>query len=110
MLQYLKKIKSLAPLEKEASFKTLLSWCVQVARGMAHLEWLNIIHHDLAARNVLLDENANRAKVADFGLSSINQDRNSATDQLAFRWTAPEVLVEKKCSSASDVWSFGILM
>ena len=26
------------------------------------------------------------------------------------RWTAPEALMYKKCSTSSDVWSYGMLM
>lgn len=32
------------------------------------------------------------------------------TNNIPIRWCAPEYLREKKCSTASDVWSFGVLM
>ena len=61
---YLQHISTKADVEdfEETSFKSVMSWSVQVARGMAHLERLNIVHRDLAVRNILLDENK-RAKV-----------------------------------------------
>ena len=70
LLDYLKEIHPLLDMVdcEDTSFKSVLSWCVQVARGMAHLERLKIVHRDLASRNILLDEN-NRAKAANFGMA-----------------------------------------
>jgi len=68
LLDYLKQLVPSAAIQiiEDASFKHFLSWCVDMARGMAHLESLNIVHRDLAARNVLLDENK-RAKLRILG-------------------------------------------
>lgn len=55
------------------------------------------------------------AKVSDFGLS--HQDDAAGTgyelkgpERLPLRWLAPECFNEKKWTTASDVWSFGVLM
>ena len=111
LIDYLQKLKE--DVEnvdcKETSFKSLLSWSVHIARGMAHLEKLKIVHRDLAARNVLLDENKT-AKVADFGMAIKSSQTGEGCDYLPIRWAAPEAIFDRQFSSASDIWSFGITL
>ena len=86
-----------------------------VASGMLHLAHYNIVHRDLSARNVLLQSRGSRvlAKVADLGLSRQVSPRESlyvsSSSKRPIRWTAPEALEESRFSTASDVWSFGVL-
>lgn len=54
----------------------LLCWSFQVARGMHYLASRNVLHGDLAARNVLLCDD-NVVKICDFGLArSIYKSEN----------------------------------
>lgn len=51
-------------------------------------------------------------KVADFGLvQDVSQEMNkpSSKDHCRLRWMAPESLSEGVFSTASDIWSYGIL-
>lgn len=86
-----------------------------VAAGMRYLAELGFVHRDLAARNVLLDAQL-VCKVADFGLARAVQ--RSAADptytstlggKIPIRWTAPEAIAFREFTSASDVWSYGIV-
>ncbi len=111
--------------------KELQWFCVHIARGMAYLHSRNILHNDLAARNVLLTINDKQnegkylPKISDFGLSFQKGATRLYTvrpgqivpSTTAFliklpkaRWSAPEVLTKYKFSASSDVWSFGVLM
>ncbi|XP_067029898.1 ephrin type-A receptor 3-like [Acropora muricata] len=93
----------------------LLEIARDVACGMVYLSEMNFIHRDLAARNILVGENMS-CKVSDFGLSRELADDNPDSEyetqggKIPVRWTAPEALQSRKFSSASDVWSYGVLV
>ncbi|XP_051561850.1 ephrin type-A receptor 2a isoform X3 [Myxocyprinus asiaticus] len=85
-----------------------------IAAGMKYLSDMNYVHRDLAARNVLVNGNL-ECKVSDFGLSRVLEDFPEGTytttgGKIPIRWTAPEAIAYRKFTSASDVWSFGIVM
>ena len=51
--------------------------------------------------------------MTDFGLARVTESGIYDANQEAkfpIRWSAPEVLTERKVSRASDVWSFGIVL
>ncbi len=69
---------------------------------------------DLAARNVLVSE-SEICKVADFGLlRELPKDDSFYHMQTnvpcPVRWMPPESINDRKFSTASDVWSFGVLI
>ncbi|XP_034553096.1 ephrin type-B receptor 5 isoform X3 [Notolabrus celidotus] len=105
--------------ENEGQFSVLqlVGMLRGIGAGMRYLSERNFVHRDLAARNVLVNSNL-VCKVSDFGLSRLMRglDHNIPTytaslgSKIPVRWTAPEAFQHRKFSSASDVWSFGILM
>ncbi|KAJ8402051.1 hypothetical protein AAFF_G00372860 [Aldrovandia affinis] len=75
---------------------------------------MGYVHRDLAARNILVNSNL-VCKVSDFGLSRVLEDDPEAAyttrgGKIPIRWTAPEAIAFRKFTSASDVWSYGIVM
>jgi len=84
-----------------------------IAAGIYHLHQSNIVHRDLASRNVLLTGD-HQPKIADFGMSRLLQTEKDTgatkSDTGPVRWMAPESLREKKYSIKSDVWSYGIIL
>ncbi|XP_030072107.1 ephrin type-B receptor 3 isoform X2 [Microcaecilia unicolor] len=87
-----------------------------IAAGMKYLAEMNYVHRDLAARNILVNSNL-VCKVSDFGLSRFLENNpndptytSSLGGKIPIRWTAPEAVTYRKFTSASDVWSYGIVM
>uniref|UniRef100_A0A8B9DNL9 receptor protein-tyrosine kinase n=1 Tax=Anser cygnoides TaxID=8845 RepID=A0A8B9DNL9_ANSCY len=85
-----------------------------IASGMKYLSDMGYVHRDLAARNILINSNL-VCKVSDFGLSRVLEDDPEAAyttrgGKIPIRWTAPEAIAFRKFTSASDVWSYGIVM
>jgi len=92
---------------------------LEAAQGLQHLHSQGVIHRDVAARNVLVDENL-RVRVADFGFARIKESSRTAaqggkvgytaSDVGPVKWSAPEAIRRRRYSEASDVFSFGVLL
>uniref|UniRef100_A0A671TY53 receptor protein-tyrosine kinase n=1 Tax=Sparus aurata TaxID=8175 RepID=A0A671TY53_SPAAU len=87
-----------------------------IAAGMKYLADMSFVHRDLAARNILVNSNL-VCKVSDFGLSRFLTENSSDPTytsslggKIPIRWTAPEAIAYRKFTSASDAWSYGIVM
>ncbi|KAL9317035.1 hypothetical protein ACSQ67_013552 [Phaseolus vulgaris] len=81
-----------------------------IVTGMNYLHQHNIIHRDLKAANLLMDENY-IVKVADFGVARVKSQSGVMTAETGtYRWMAPEVIEHKPYDHKADVFSFGIVL
>ncbi|XP_060176242.1 serine/threonine-protein kinase STY46-like [Lycium barbarum] len=98
--------------KQKGSFKfpTLLKVAIDVSKGMNYLHQNNIIHRDLKAANLLMDENE-VVKVADFGVARVKAQTGVMTAETGtYRWMSPEVIEHKPYDHKADVFSFGVLL
>jgi serine/threonine protein kinase len=70
-----------------------------------------IVHRDLKAENVLLDQHSN-IRVVDFGLSKTFSKQNPflQTTCGSPAYVSPEIIREEPYTTAADVWASGVLL
>lgn len=86
-----------------------------IARAMAYLQSVRVVHADLSCRNVLVcrlevEPASFLLKITDFGLSVLLQedaDYERKKQPQATRWCSPETIAYQKLSHRADVWSYG---
>uniref|UniRef100_A0A8C4ITV9 non-specific protein-tyrosine kinase n=1 Tax=Dicentrarchus labrax TaxID=13489 RepID=A0A8C4ITV9_DICLA len=89
---------------------TLILYCLQICKALAYLEGLNMVHRDIAVRNVLV-ASPKCVKLGDFGLSRYVDEHEyykASVSRLPIKWMAPESINFRRFTTASDVWMFGV--
>ncbi|XP_042757775.1 integrin-linked protein kinase 1 isoform X5 [Lactuca sativa] len=119
LTEYLKNGSLYDILKKKGRLDSLtaVSYALDIARGMNYLHHHKphaIIHRDLTPRNVLQDE-AGRLKVTDFGLSKIAQEKDVYGYKMtggtgSYRYMAPEVYRRESYGKSVDVFSFALIV
>ncbi|KAG7336322.1 hypothetical protein KOW79_001015 [Hemibagrus wyckioides] len=94
---------------KEEDVKRLMR---QILEGVAFLHKNNVVHLDLKPQNILLtsDDPLGDIKIVDFGLSRMVSSNQEIREIMGTpEYVAPEVLNYEPISTATDMWSIGVL-
>ncbi|XP_068197895.1 protein tyrosine kinase 2 beta, b isoform X2 [Antennarius striatus] len=91
---------------------TLVLFSLQICKALVYLEGVNMVHRDIAVRNVLV-ASPECVKLGDFGLSRYIEDEEyykASVTRLPIKWMAPESINFRRFTTASDVWMFAVCM
>ena len=98
--------------EHRASLHQKIQLLKQICNGLARAHSVGIIHRDLKADNILIDEN-NTAKITDFGIAKNWREESELTleQHVAGSWgvMSPEQALGKPLDNRCDLFSFGVL-
>ncbi|XP_050670483.1 uncharacterized protein LOC126969204 isoform X2 [Leptidea sinapis] len=99
---------------EELSDKSLTRWAAEAASAVEYLANLKFVHRDIRAANCLIDR-MHSLKLADFGMArEVDEEESIYSTKrrslVPVFWVAPEGLDKGVFTSASDVWSLGVLL
>ncbi|RQM19373.1 hypothetical protein B5M09_004608 [Aphanomyces astaci] len=85
-------------------------FAIDIAVAIEYLHALDIVHRDIKAKNVLVDDTS--AKLCDFGVAVRlhNPSLYGGFGAWTSRWIAPEVLSGDQFTKAADVYAFGMVL
>jgi len=111
--KFLQNCKTSESVSYTLTTREIIDMTLQIINGMNYLHKNKHLHRDVAARNCLVDHDL-RVQIADNALSRdlFPGDYHCLGDNKnrPIKWMSVESLEHKKFSTASDIWSFGVLM
>ena len=93
-----------------APFAQRMRWLTEIAQGLAIAHDAGIIHRDLKAENILINQRK-VAKITDLGIAKSQDFNATLTDHVAGSYCSmsPEQAMGEAIDFKSDLFSFGIL-
>ncbi|XP_020654059.3 serine/threonine-protein kinase 17A isoform X1 [Pogona vitticeps] len=94
---------------KEKDVKRLMR---QILEGVSFLHQNNVVHLDLKPQNILLTNESplGDIRIVDFGLSRVMMNSEELREIMGTpEYVAPEILSYDPISTATDMWSIGVL-
>lgn len=105
---YFKELSGNFHSAKRLRWNTIKYWIKCMLNGLAHLHLHRIIHGDITASNIMIDDN--QAKLSDFGSSALiltTGNQKFYTKMYTPTHRPPEVWTDKYWNLSADIWSAG---
>ncbi len=96
----------------------VIDYCVQICEALQYAHEKGVIHRDLKPANILIDKDSGRAKIADFGIATLQSDTvESLTLTLDTRslgtlhYMSPEQQLDAhNVTHHTDIYAFGVML
>lgn len=94
----------------------IITYMLQILRGLAYLHENQILHRDLKGANLLIDSTGQRLRIGDFGAAARLASKTTGAGEFqgqllgTIAFMAPEVLRGENYGRGCDVWSVGCCM
>lgn len=89
-----------------------ISIAKQVCEGLAEAHRLGVIHRDLKAQNIMMDEEG-KARIMDFGIARSSKGEGLTDEGVMIgtpEYLSPEQVEGKGVDQRSDIYSFGVIL
>ena len=103
-----KTLKEILDNRGNLSFDECIDYMLQILDGMNKIHSMGILHNDLKPDNMVLLADGT-IKICDFGIASHASSKEEAKILGTANYLAPEVILNRKYSVQSDIYSVGII-
>ena len=84
---------------------------IQIAQALEHAHSMGVIHGDIKPSNILISDDGEEAKIADFGIAQlVESDREDSPLFGTPRYISPEQILGHKADQRSDLFSLGVVL
>lgn len=89
-----------------------ISITTQVAQGLEHAHTMGVVHGDIKPSNILISDDGELAKIADFGIARLMNRCIDEDDRLLGtpRYISPEQILGHRADQRSDLFSLGVVL
>ncbi|KAF7644758.1 hypothetical protein LDENG_00216400, partial [Lucifuga dentata] len=90
----------------------ILDWFIQICLGLKHIHDRKILHRDIKAQNIFLNNGGMKAKLGDFGIARMlnNTMEMARTCVGTPYYLSPEICENRPYNNKTDIWSLGCVL
>ena len=103
-----KTLKDVLDNRGKLSLDECIDYMLQILNATNHIHERGVLHNDLKLDNIFV-QNDGYLKIIDFGISTHNNSKEKKNLLGSLNYLAPEVMISKKYSVQSDIYSLGII-